>query len=191
MEDIKLLEKSEWFEFKSPFCEPEVAEKWTEDKYCIERKTKENGEVVWYGYETNWLKTKKGQWKKLVQGGHFVPCKMPKYEEMYMAYQIGWYEDDPLFNEFRKQEEELDKSNKKILNIVKSKLSSEAYKELLSYIDTLSADNFKIKSSPIGAFQENTKIQHLKYIYSYTENNEGYYTIKIDDNQYFYFEFSI
>ena len=44
---MKLLKKSEWFEFPSPIAEPDI--KWNRNyPYHIERLLKEDGEIIWF-----------------------------------------------------------------------------------------------------------------------------------------------
>jgi len=51
-----------------------------EKPYQIERLEK-NGEIIWYGYNTNW-KYSNYAWSKL-EGGEFIPCEEPEYETIY------------------------------------------------------------------------------------------------------------
>ena len=74
--------KSEWFKFDSPIGEPES--KYYDDIYHIERLEKEDGEVVWFGINTNWVKSPGKNWTKL-DCGEFEPCEAPIYEEMYLT----------------------------------------------------------------------------------------------------------
>ena len=53
----------------------------TDRPYQIER-TEENGQIIWYGIDTNW-KFKDNQWYKL-ENAHFVPCVIPEYEKLYL-----------------------------------------------------------------------------------------------------------
>jgi hypothetical protein len=104
---MKLISKSEWFEFPSPIGEPEI--KWTYNyPYSIERIVKEDGEIVWFGQGTNWVKKKDSSWTYLgvdenvkplevyykedgtIDGATypegrniFIPCEPPIYEKMY------------------------------------------------------------------------------------------------------------
>jgi len=100
---IKLSKKSEWFKFPSPICEPTV--KWKEgDIYHIERLTYENGDIVWFGINTNWKKEKGGSWTvlstnydakplekylpEIVYGEdrtYWKKCNMPFYERTYIV----------------------------------------------------------------------------------------------------------
>ena len=103
---MRRSKKSEMFEFFSPIGEPDV--KYNEDRYFIERLLNEKGEVVWYGLNTNWVRTPEGQWTKLgtdesvepletyydnegnIDGylypegrSKFFPCPTPIYEKLY------------------------------------------------------------------------------------------------------------
>jgi len=49
--------------------------------YRIER-IEEDGEIIWFGYNTNWKKTD-GKWYKL-ETMEFVECETPEYEKMYL-----------------------------------------------------------------------------------------------------------
>ena len=51
-----------------------------EKPYRIER-TEEGGEIMWFGYNTNWKKTK-NKWYKLIDMD-FKECGKPEYEELY------------------------------------------------------------------------------------------------------------
>jgi len=75
---MKLTRKTEWYELDSPIGEPDT--NWTEDKYWIER-LEEDGRVVWFGSNTNWVKEPEGNWKTLI-GGEFVGCEEPIYETL-------------------------------------------------------------------------------------------------------------
>jgi hypothetical protein len=103
---MKLEKRSEIFKFFSPIGEPEID--YRENQYLIERLVRENGEVVWFGLNTNWVRTPEGQWTKLgtdetvepleiyydangdVDGylypeerNKFFPCDPPIYEKLY------------------------------------------------------------------------------------------------------------
>lgn len=105
---MKLKSKSEWFEFPSPIGEPEI--NWTYSyPYCIERVVKEDGYIIWFGLNTNWVSKDGGKsWTYLgtdetvemipefindrgqLCGGYypegrsiFIPCEPPIYEIMY------------------------------------------------------------------------------------------------------------
>lgn len=54
--------------------------KYVDTPYFVERK-EENGEIVWYGLETNW-KYSDGKWFVLVRM-IWEECEKPKYEELY------------------------------------------------------------------------------------------------------------
>ena len=111
-------EKSEWFEMDSPLGEPGLKwekERWNEkytakepNTYWIERTTKRNGEIIWFGQGVNWKKEKDGVWTVLGYdenvkptktyynpdgsiSGHeypenwtiWIPCEEPIYETLY------------------------------------------------------------------------------------------------------------
>lgn len=104
---MKIISKSEWFEFPTPIGEPDY--KWDYDYgYSIERLLKEDGSIVWYGLAINWLKEKGGVWTVLgvdesvepieiyynddgsIGGGLYpegrdiwIPCNEPIYEQEY------------------------------------------------------------------------------------------------------------
>ena len=97
---MKIIKKSEWFELDSPIGEPNI--KWNEnEKYHIERLVKEDGTIIWFGQNTNWVKGKES-WTILttnensiplekylpdiVYGNdrtYFKPCDTPIYEKLY------------------------------------------------------------------------------------------------------------
>ncbi len=105
---MKLLSKSEWFEFPTPLGEPEII--WQYDyPYTIERIVKEDGKIVWFGQGTNWVKEKNDNWTYLgvdenikptifIKGENgmgdyaeypkersiFIPCEPPIYEKLYI-----------------------------------------------------------------------------------------------------------
>lgn len=54
--------------------------------YRIERMERE-GEIVWYGYNTNWKFTDE-KWHNLV-GTEFVECEEPEYEKIYQDLRNG------------------------------------------------------------------------------------------------------
>jgi hypothetical protein len=76
---MKLLKKSEVFILPSPLAEPQIT--WHSDEYAIERLTKEDGTVIWFGYSTNWVRDIHGSWSKLGdennEGTDFHPCDIP------------------------------------------------------------------------------------------------------------------
>lgn len=98
---MKLVRKSEWFEFDSPIGEPNV--KYYANNYVIERVVKSDGVVVWFGLDTNWKRESDGIWRvlttnenampldkylpEIVYGGdrmYFKECDMPIYEKLYI-----------------------------------------------------------------------------------------------------------
>lgn len=98
---MKLVRKSEWFEFDSPIGEPNV--KYYDNKYVIERVVKSDGTVVWFGLETNWKRESDGIWRVLTTNENAMPldkylpeivygedrmyfkeCDMPIYEKLYI-----------------------------------------------------------------------------------------------------------
>lgn len=83
--NMKAVSKSEWFELDKPIGEPKIAEKYREETYVIERIVREDGEVVWFGQETNWvLPSGSDKWTRLADvGSEFIPCEEPIYETMY------------------------------------------------------------------------------------------------------------
>lgn len=79
---MELSKKSEWFRLASPIGEPDI--KWYEDEYHIERVEYQNGQTVWFGQGTNWVKAAGGSaWTRLGDGGEFFPCPTPIYEILY------------------------------------------------------------------------------------------------------------
>jgi len=78
---MKLLRKSETFILPSPLAEPEIT--WSDREYAIERLTKEDGTIIWFGYGTNWVRDIEGYWTKLGDQSQFIPCDKPLYEKMY------------------------------------------------------------------------------------------------------------
>jgi len=84
---MKTMRKSEVFECEYPYGEPDQKE-FAANPYQIERLEKKDGEVVWFGCETNWIKTPEGQWTK-IDGVNLVDCEMPIYEELYIKLNIN------------------------------------------------------------------------------------------------------
>lgn len=96
---MKARSKSEWFELDKPIGEPKIAETWKDDSYWIERITRNNGEVVWFGQGTNWVKASgSNQWtylgtdysvKEIEPGVYpeerniWIECEEPIYETLY------------------------------------------------------------------------------------------------------------
>ena len=101
---MKLVKKSEWFEFDSPIGEPDYDWKkyHGDEKYHIERYVKEDGDVIWFGINTNWVKKIDIGWTvlttnedaqplkeylpEIVYGSdrqYFKPCEEPIYEKLY------------------------------------------------------------------------------------------------------------
>lgn len=81
---MKLLRKSETFILPSPLAEPEIT--WSDREYAIERLTKEDGSVIWFGYGTNWVKEPGEEWTKLADRGQFIECDEPIYEKLYQEF---------------------------------------------------------------------------------------------------------
>lgn len=94
---MKLISKSEWFEFDRPIGEPDV--KWSpNDKYPIERLTKENGEIVWFGYRINWKKEPNGKWTVLSTNYDAEPLEKYLPEIVYGEDRIYWKEcETPIY----------------------------------------------------------------------------------------------
>ena len=78
---FRITTKHEWFELDYPWCEPEIDSS-EDDKYNIERIERADGEIVWYGINTNWVWNKDTGWTILV-GSKFVECDPPLYEIEY------------------------------------------------------------------------------------------------------------
>tara|TARA_R110000868_G_scaffold375557_1_gene640101 strand:- start:427 stop:759 length:333 start_codon:yes stop_codon:yes gene_type:complete len=101
--------KSEWFEMEKPFGEPELAKKYNDKSYWIERIVNEKEETIWFGQGVNWKKTKEGNWTVLGEDENVKPtetfyredgsidgysypkgrqiwieCEPPIYEKMYL-----------------------------------------------------------------------------------------------------------
>ena len=70
---MKLLSKSEWFEFDSPIGEPNV--KWIDKTYEIERLTKVNGDIIWFGQGVNWVKPYGKKWTVLSEDETVEPIE--------------------------------------------------------------------------------------------------------------------
>ena len=51
---FEVKNKSEWFVLDSPLGEPEI--NYREEQYWIERVVKVNGDIIWFGQGTNWVK---------------------------------------------------------------------------------------------------------------------------------------
>lgn len=114
---MKLISKSEWFELPTPIGEPDI--KWDYNyPYSIERIVNEDGEIIWFGQGTNWVKKNSENWAYLgedenvkpievyynddgsIGGGHYpeersiwIPCDEPIYEQEYQKLkteEYGW-----------------------------------------------------------------------------------------------------
>lgn len=116
---IKFISKSEWFEFERPLAEPNI--KWNPTRatingeelntYEIGRIVKRNGDIVWFGQGTNWVKKPNESWTVLgedenvkpietyynpdgsISGFHYpegrqiwIPCEPPIYETLYQEW---------------------------------------------------------------------------------------------------------
>jgi len=84
-----------------PIGEPKIVGKYKEDAYWIERVVKDNGDIVWFGLNTNWVKEPNKEWKYLgtdetvkpieaggdlyPEGRHiWIECEPPIYEKLYL-----------------------------------------------------------------------------------------------------------
>ena len=94
--------KIENFTFDRPLGEPNL--EWNQkDTFHTHREQRENGEIVWFGYETNWKKEINSNWKKLSVNINAIPleeylpeiiygedrliwvdCETPIYEKLYL-----------------------------------------------------------------------------------------------------------
>ena len=103
---MRLTGKSEWFELGSPIGEPHIG--WRRGaKYHIERKVNENGEVIWFGEATNWMRNVEGVWSFLDTNKNvmpledylpdivypetrnmWTPCDPPEYEVLYQQLKV-------------------------------------------------------------------------------------------------------
>jgi hypothetical protein len=98
---MELTSKSEWFVLNSPVGEPDV--NWKGKEYHIERIEKGDGEVIWFGCGTNWVKKRGEKWVRLAcgndntnvdgavhrDGAVFIPCGIPIYEILYDQIKEG------------------------------------------------------------------------------------------------------
>ena len=57
-----------------------------EKPYRIERVESDNGDVIWYGFNTNWQRYN-NVWYELI-GYNFVECDIPEYELLYLGLNI-------------------------------------------------------------------------------------------------------
>lgn len=94
---MRLSKKSEWFIFDKPLMEPSVL--FYGKEYHIERVVKSNGEIVWFGLNTNWVKEKGKNWSFLTTDDNIKPdpvypssrsifkeCPEPIYETLYKKF---------------------------------------------------------------------------------------------------------
>lgn len=99
---MKLIKRSEMFQFPSPIGEPDVH--WIpSDPYYISRIVTEDGTIIWFGLKTNWMKKPEQGWTVLginheakplphylpdiVYGEDrtsFIECDPPIYEVEYL-----------------------------------------------------------------------------------------------------------
>lgn len=121
---IKFISKSELFQFERPLAEPEI--KWAKTRatingeepnaYEIERLVKPNGDIVWFGQRTNWVKKPNESWTyfgedenvkpiQVIKGGWdegdtfvypenrhiWIPCEPPIYEVLYQEWLRNQY----------------------------------------------------------------------------------------------------
>lgn len=103
---MKLHTKSEWFVLDSPIGEPN--EKWIgSDKYHIERFTKENGCVIWFGCSVNWKKEPGENWTVLSVNEEAKPLEQYLPDIVYGEDRNYWKECETpiyevLYDEYRK-----------------------------------------------------------------------------------------
>lgn len=57
--------------------------------YRIERIETSNGDIMWFGYNTNWHRLN-DIWYELVNTD-FIECNMPEYEKMYLELNLKKY----------------------------------------------------------------------------------------------------
>ena len=111
---FKTREKSEWFEMDSPLGEPELKwekERWNEkytakesNTYWIERVTKRNGEIIWFGQEVNWRKQKDKSWEILGTDYSVLPIKDADGNEYYPEGRTIWIQcEEPIYETLYKQ----------------------------------------------------------------------------------------
>lgn len=80
---MKIISTKQILLLEKPLGEPEIAAKWNDEKYYIERSVNSKYEIIWYGQSTNWIKGLNENWKKLIDGD-FVECEEPLYEKLYL-----------------------------------------------------------------------------------------------------------
>ncbi len=107
-------EKSEWFEMDSPLGEPDLKwekERWNEkytakepNTYWIERTTKRNGEIIWFGCSVNWKKEKDGNWGVLATNENAKPIEKYLPEIVYGEDRTYFKEcEEPIYETLYKQ----------------------------------------------------------------------------------------
>lgn len=98
---MKLLRKSEWFTFDKPIGELDI--EYFDSEYHIERFVNIDGDITWFGLDTNWCKKSGGEWTKLTTNygakplekylpeivygedrTYFKKCDVPLYEKLYI-----------------------------------------------------------------------------------------------------------
>lgn len=103
---MKFISSSEWFELDSPIGEPDI--KWNNGyKYVIERIINKDGDIIWFGQATNWVKKPNKNWTVLTTNynakplekylpeviygedrNYFADCEEPIYEKLYKELQL-------------------------------------------------------------------------------------------------------
>ncbi len=89
--------KKEYFVFEKPLGEPNI--KWNpKDKFHTHREEKENGEIVWFGYEINLKKEPNSNWQVLSTNENAIPLEKYLPEIVYDGDRIVWADcETPLY----------------------------------------------------------------------------------------------
>lgn len=82
---MKRISKSEILEIEETIENDISAKLFCESPYRIER-TEKNGEICWYGYNTNWSFFD-NKWH-ILQHPDWIVCDIPEYEKMYIEMDI-------------------------------------------------------------------------------------------------------
>jgi hypothetical protein len=82
---MKKISKSEILELDETLETDSSSKLFCDKPYRIERLEK-NGEIAWYGYNTNWM-YENNQWYVL-ESSKWKECDIPEYEKMYMSMDI-------------------------------------------------------------------------------------------------------
>ena len=94
---MKVGLKIENFIFDKPLDEPNL--KWNpKDTFHTHREERESGEIVWFGYETNWKKELNSNWKRLSVNENAIPLEKYLPEIIYGEDRLIWVDcETPIY----------------------------------------------------------------------------------------------